>query len=559
MKTRYNYDHYYKYDEITEVLSAWAKEAEGFFRMQSIGVTPKGRNIWMAELTDTSAGDFADKPGFALDGNVHAGEVTGSMACMYFIDVLLTNRDDPQIAELLKKYTVYCVPRIAVDGSEFYLTTPYTVRSSDRLFPFAEEQEGIQPEDLDGDGVIRRMRVKNPNGSFRISPDDPRRMIRRQPDETDGDFYDVFSEGILKGEPVEAMPAPERYQEDFNRNFPGWWGVGGRGGAYGLSAPETRAFASFLHEHRNICTCLNFHTHGGMYLYPPAFETRREASKEDMDRYKAIGKICTKETGYPFVNLRDEYIVSRPVGGSIDDFCHFVLGIVSFTCECWDIEARCGCPNEFPSKTEPDEERMIAMDAARLKWIDEENGGEGWKDWTVFEHPQLGTVEIGGIDNKHVIQNPPAKFLEQEIEKHTRFMLREMKLLPRLEVRSLKSKKLGGCYEVTAEVGNAGWLPTNVTAEAVKIGSLKPVRAELCGAEVIGETVIDIGQLAGYSHSGTLGSGRGGTTLNHAPQSRTLKYVVKAEAGTAVTLQVTSERAGCITKTLILGGEEEAA
>lgn len=553
MKTQYVYDHYYDYAELTAVLQSFAESYPSLFRLSSIGTTPEGRNIWLAEVTDTSAGGFDDKPGFALDGNVHAGEVTGSMACMYFLDVLLSGSDDEAIRDLLKKYTVYCVPRISPDGSEFYLKTPYSVRSSNRLFPYDEEQDGIQPEDLDGDGVIRRMRIKNPNGLFKVSPDDPRVMIKRRPDEVTGEFYDVFSEGVLKGTITELQPAPERYGEDFNRNFPGWWGVGGRGGAYGLSAPETYAFAGFLHDHPNICTCLNFHTAGGMYLYPPAFEGKAKADRGDMLRYEEIGHICKEETGYRFVNLSDDFLGEMaPVGGSIDDFCHYVLGIVSFTCECWDLQERCGYPHEFPRKKPMTDEEMAGYEAARLKWLDEHTDGSGWSDWKAFDHPQLGKVEIGGLDMKHVTQNPPAEFIEQELEKHTKFMLREMKMLPKLEISDLKAEDLGDYWRVSAKICNTGYFPTNMTAEGIKIGCVKPVRVTVSEPDLDGKDHVDLGQLNGFSLAGSYGWGMGGTTSNHKPQSAAVSFKIKAEPGTEVTVTAVSDRAGRASGTIIL-------
>ena len=468
------YDRYYRYDEITAILKQYEKDFPGYFRLSSIGKTPEGREIWLAEVTDLSAGDFSVKPGFVLDGNVHAGEVTGSMVCMYFLDVLLSGREEQSTAALLKKYTVYCVPRISPDGSEYYLTTPYSVRSSNRMFPYDEEQPGIIPEDLDGDGVIRRMRVRNRNGLFKVSPDDPRIMIRRKPDETDGEFYDVFPEGKVVGEGYELMPAPEAHGEDFNRNFPAGWGVGGRGGAYGLSAPETKAFADFLAAHKNICSCLNFHTAYGCYLYPPALKSPKQASPEDMKRYRELGKLCTDVTGYPFVNLHDDFLgPSAPIGGSIDDFGHYVLGIISFTCECWDLRARCGFPPQFPQKKPVPDEKQEEFCRALLKWIDEENDGIGFRMWEKFDHPQLGEVEIGGIDQKYIVQNPPVKYLEQELEKHTKFMLREMNALPLLEIRSLETADCGGCWEISLEIANTGYFPTDVTAEAVPSGRVR--------------------------------------------------------------------------------------
>lgn len=558
MKTTYIYDHYYRYQEITDILTDYAFKYPGYCQLSAIGETAEGRKLWMLELTDLSKGDFADKPAFALDGNVHAGEVTGSMCCMYFLDYLLTNRDEKEVAWLLAHFTVYCVPRISPDGSEAYLTSPVQLRSSNQMFPFEELRSGVQPEDLDGDGVIRQMRVKCKNGAFKICEEDPRLMVRRKPDDAEGEFYNVYSEGrILDYDRLEEVnPAPEKYGNDFNRNFPGWWGVGGRGGAYALSCAETRAFADFLYAHKNICTCLNFHTTGGVYIYPPAFESGKKAAPEDMQRYREFGEIIKEETGYEFLNLHDEFLgpMVAPVGGSIDDYCHFVLGIAACTCECWNLDYRSGVPRKFGRTTPVTQEETTRLNLARLKWLEENNGGEGFSDWKPFCHPQLGEIEIGGFDYKGVIQNPPPRFLLQEVEKHTRVMLREMKLLPRLVFDDAIVMRISeDVWKIDTVIHNMGYLPTSATKEAVTLKTTPPLEAKLCGAEIItGKASEEIGHLEGFSGIRVGYTVIGPAVVEHAPASRHLSWVVKAAAGTTIQITVASPRAGVASQEVIL-------
>lgn len=542
MKTTKTYDHYYVYDEITSILNEYASSNPDYCRLSSIGTTSEGRNLWMLEVTDLSTGDFSEKPGFALDGNVHAGEVTGSMACMYFLDTIFSNLEEQEIADILKQYTIYCVPRISPDGSEYYLTTPDTLRSVNKMYPFEELQPGVQPADLDGDGVIRLMRVKNPHGVFKKSTEDPRIMVKREPDEVFGEFYDVFSEGYVEKHDAykEVEPADEKFGNDFNRNLASGWGIGGRGGAYAFSNPETYAFSKFLFEHKNICSALNFHTYAGAYLYPPAYKGTNEASPADMKRYKEIAEIVKEATGYPCISLHDEFLAGRSIGGSLDDFEHFILGQVALTCECWDIDARCGRELKFPMKPASDEE-MLKFYADRFAWMQENDLMSYYSDWKEFDHPELGTVEIGGFDVKHLIQNPPVKFLEEEIRKHTAFMLREIRLLPRLSVTA-KAEKAGDAYKVDVTIANNAYLPTYVTDEGKKMPQLKPVRVTVSGCEIIeGKEEQDIGQLNGFALAGTAGWGLGGTTLNKEPSKKVLHYLVK---GDSLTITAGSPRAG---------------
>ena len=72
MKYSYVYDHYYKYQEITDILNEYAQKHSDIARLGSIGVTEQGRNIWLMEVTDLSTGDFSEKPALYIEGNIHA-------------------------------------------------------------------------------------------------------------------------------------------------------------------------------------------------------------------------------------------------------------------------------------------------------------------------------------------------------------------------------------------------------------------------------------------------------------------------------------------------------
>ena len=562
MKTTYSYDHYYRYDEMTGILQRYAREYPDYCRLESIGETAEGRQQWLLSVTKLATGDFAEKPAYGVHGNIHAGEVTGTMCCMYFLDYLLTNRETEEVDWLLSRFTVYCVPRITPDGAEYYLTTPQSLRSVNKYYPFDEEQSGMQPEDLDGDGVIRQMRVKNPDGAFKISEKDPRVMTRRRPDDVEGTFYDVYAEGrIAEYDGGEIRTAPPRFGNDFNRNFPLNWLPEHKqtgAGAYALSNPETRAMADYMYSRKNLCAVLNFHTSGGIYLYPPGFKSAKEADPSDIARMKAMGKMAQEETGYPALNLLDEFVGaaagSMGIVGAFDDFVSYALGIADFTCECWDLEARAGHPSVWPRPEHiPDEEKEQTMIDC-LKWLAENNHAEGYKNWTVFSHPQLGEVEIGGFDVKHTVQNPPAAFLLQEVEKHTRFMLRQMKTLPRLVFdRTCVTAVADNTWKVETTVMNVGYLPTSAMKEAEVLKTAKPLKVSFSGAEIVaGKETEEIGHLEGFSGVKAGYGFAGGVTMNHAPYSKRLSWIVSAKEGTEVTVRVSAPRAGTAVQTISL-------
>ena len=561
MKTTYTYDHFYKYQEITDILQGYVRDYPGYCRLTAIGTTTEGRDIWKFELTDLTTGTFEDKPGFCVTGNIHAGEVTGSMCAMFLLDYLLTNREEAEVAALLKKVTVYCVPRISPDGSELYLTTPVQLRSVAKPHPFDDLQPGVQPEDIDGDGVIRQMRVKSRHGIWKVSSKDSRVMTRRQPDDVDGDFYNIYSEGmILDYDGLNVQPAPLHFGNDLNRNFPASWiheSKQAGSGAYALSNVESRTMADFVYNQKNLCAVLNFHTMGGMYLFPPGCKPGKEAHKEDMDRYRAIGKMASEETTYPCINIKDDYIgnSSGSVVGAFDDFNHFVRGVMDYTCECWDIDPRAGVPHQFPRPAKPSDEAEEDLFIARLKWLDENNEGKGFLNWTKFDHPQLGEVEIGGLDYKGVIQNCPVKFLPQEVQKHTRFVLRWLKTLPHLAFTDVSARDLGGGnWAIDAVVENESYLPTYITKEATTLKVVQPLVASFEGdVEFIsGKSRTEIGHLQGFSGVNFRYGHVGPITTAHDPYAKKLSWVVKAEPGTEITLQVSGQRAGKVTAVIKL-------
>ena len=79
MKT-YIFDHYFEYAELTSMLTDLSQRYPGLIKVSSICTTPDNHEVWAAEITNYATGDVLSKPAYYVDGNHHAGEVTGSMA-----------------------------------------------------------------------------------------------------------------------------------------------------------------------------------------------------------------------------------------------------------------------------------------------------------------------------------------------------------------------------------------------------------------------------------------------------------------------------------------------
>ena len=510
MKTTFQYDHYYKYDELEKNLKYFSDKYPELCDLESICVTEENRNVYAMTITNKKTGAALDKPAFHIDGNTHAGEVTGSMAAMHAIDVLLTGYgEDKVITEILDRMTIYVVPRISPDGAETYLTTPYSIRSVNRVHN--PENGGIRSEDLDGDGVIRMMRIPTPYGAWKKDKDDSSIMAKRDPGDADGDFYDIYVEGNF-----EAFDGDENLKEkkedwslDFNRNYPyGWFPENRQAGAgkYPLSNPETKAMADWIIEHPNIGEVSTNHTSGGIILYPPGTRPSTAVSEKDINQFIEIANMGKEELGYEPLNIYDSFIAdpTNYDSGAFDDWCYQSQGIVAYTVELWDLAKRVGVPLVWNARNKESAQDELKRFVACMKWV-KENAPEYYEDWKPFHHETFGDVEIGGFNFKFSQQNPPESFLNGVLEQMTRFMIRFAQSMPRLTIDTLTSEKVSDdIYKVTAIVGNLGYLPTNLTEEAKKLNISKEVEVTISGGKVIsGLEKTKIGNLEGYGSTST--------------------------------------------------------
>lgn len=114
-------EHYYTYAELTAVCEEVAATYPHLCSLSSIGRSREGRELWLLTLTDRSTGPAQDKPAYCIYGNIHASEPTGAHAAVYNAVHLCEEEAGP--AGLLRRTAVYIVPRVAVDGAEYCVTS----------------------------------------------------------------------------------------------------------------------------------------------------------------------------------------------------------------------------------------------------------------------------------------------------------------------------------------------------------------------------------------------------------------------------------------------------
>src|ERR1700682_3848870 len=247
------FDRFVRYAELTELVHAFPTEQPGLITPESIGKSHEGRDIWVVSATNRATGAAVDKPAFWVDGNIHSTEVAASAANLYFLNQLVTEYgSDAEITRALDTRVFYICPPVMPDGGEWALADrPKWVRSSTRAYPYDEEPiEGLTVEDIDGDGRILQMRIADPNGLWKPHPDEPRLMVRRDPAEVGGTYFQILPEGRFEGYDGFTLKVKKNVQGiDLNRNFPANWRQEHEqlgAGPFPNSEAEGRAGAAFI-------------------------------------------------------------------------------------------------------------------------------------------------------------------------------------------------------------------------------------------------------------------------------------------------------------------------
>jgi len=128
----------------------------------------------------------------------------------------------------------------------------------------------------------------------------------------------------------------------------------------------------------------------------------------------------------------------------------------------------------------------VKGDAAWLTYSDEDRNGEGFIEWTPFDHPQLGQVEIGGWV-PYFKTLPPTNKIESITTKQVDFLVELSSRLPKVHLEEPVIKELGnGLWEVKVSVVNDGWLPSG-TAMSKKNKRARPFIVQI---DVPNETIV---------------------------------------------------------------------
>jgi len=483
-----DFAHYHTTAEMNYWMERWARERPDIVQLYEVGKTFGGQSIWQMTLTNTATGKDTDKPAAFFEGGRHSGEITSSVSVMWLAWHVIENYGkDPAITRLLDTKALYVRPNNNPDGADMYRHTAQTNRSSVR--PMDNDGDGLfdedPGEDINNDGFITQMRqfVGAGKGTHVVDTMDTKGRLMQAVGAGKGDYL-VFPEGIdndkdgrINEDGVGGL--------DLHRNYPYNWRpereATGRGytqggaGEYPLSEPETRSVFLWQVTHPNISVTNSMDTQVPMHLRGPSTcEDEECVFPSDLKLLQHYDSVGLSHTQYPWAGNVFRTYATRfappgegtpvPLFGHGPDFGYFQMGQIWYGDELWNG----GRERDYNGDGRWDQYEV-------LRYCDEEFGGTCFLPWTKVQHPDLGEVEVGGMNPKFWAQNGPPEVLEQWASRQARFNLAMAMDLPLVEIANVAVNRVrmsadSATHEVKVTVKNIGRIPTALEqAKRVKI------------------------------------------------------------------------------------------
>lgn len=490
---------YPNHQQLSERLNSLTRQNPQLAQLQSLGKTLGNKDIWLMSL---GAGDLANRPAIAIVAGVAGNHMLGTELTLQFMEEMLAKAaSDPATRNLLDSVTFYIFPDMNPDAREQYFRAIRYERFGNAN-PSDLDRDGKIGEDpyndLNGDGLITMMRVKDPTGNWMPHPRDERIMVKARPEKGEQGSYHLLSEGIDEDK-------DGQFNEDgeegvfFNRNFTFKYPHFTRGaGEHAVSEAETRAITDFLFSAKNVFAVITFGPANN--LSEPVRYSEREAAgriptgwqENDVAVNQMVSTLYNSvmkggEASKGGENMPDEdpgnghtaeqsddstdqetpemlvLTGGKGIAGTDGDFfqwAYFHYGRFSFSTPGWWVPTASnqGATRNQRQQTESPESDELNF----INWAEKHDLTGVFVPWTKVDHPDFPAkeVEVGGMV-PFVMNNPPFLLVEAIAEKHKHFILDMARKRPRTDIVNLKTEALGNnLFRVTAEIINNGDFPS---------------------------------------------------------------------------------------------------
>lgn len=261
-----SFDIYHTPKEVNSFLKSWSSKYPQLTKLINIGKSSGKNGLFVFRIAARGKGspDPDSRPAIFVSANIEGVHPVGTEAALMLIQKLLTKYgSDSKIKSLLEKRTIYVAPLLNPDAAYSFFARIRNERRKNNNPVDDDLDELIDedgPDDLNQDGMITQMRVKDPEGQMIPDPTEPRLMRKADPKKGEKGIYKVYTEGLdndMDGNYNEDPPGGA----EINRNFPHDFEYYVKAaGLWPVSQKETIALVKFLVSHPNIAMVLNFST-----------------------------------------------------------------------------------------------------------------------------------------------------------------------------------------------------------------------------------------------------------------------------------------------------------
>ncbi|HKS46626.1 MAG TPA: M14 family metallopeptidase [Amycolatopsis sp.] len=278
------YQGYHTYAEVTAELQKAVANHPDIAKLSSVGKSYEGRNLNLLTI-----GSGTGKPEVLFTCNQHAREHLTTEMCLHIVQRFTDGyATDSKIKNMVDTHTIYVVPNVNPDGSEY---------------------------DISGGRFHNWRKTRKPvPGSTAIGTDPNRNWD--------------YQWGCCDGS--STNPSAQDYR-----------------GTAPFSEPETRALADFINAHQ-VKAHIDFHTYSELVLWPFGYTTSPTATgmtAAEAKRFQDLGKAMAATNGYTPEQSSKLYITD----GDINDWSWGTHKILSF---CFEMYPTGSNPGFYPKDTQ---------------------------------------------------------------------------------------------------------------------------------------------------------------------------------------------------------------
>ncbi|MDO5980779.1 M14 family metallopeptidase [Flavivirga spongiicola] len=436
-------------EDINKALRNLVNNHKSHASLKSLTKTLGGKDVWVLTLSN---GKPEAHPAIVIAGGVSGNHLLGIELSVKMAERILTN-----YKSVLNQTTFYIFPNLSPDATAQYFGKLKYERVANAKKTDDDRDGSINEdgfEDLNNDKLITLIRVEDPTGDYMPLEEDPRIMVKANPQKGEKGTHKIFSEGIdndKDGVFNEDGIGGVAFNKNLTYNYP-YFKSGA--GEHAVSELENRALLDFLYERWNIHSILTFGPSNNLSV-PLKYNSDRANKriitsilKKDEKLNKHISEIYNK------ITKTKDAPKSVTAGGGFFEWSYFHFGRHAMSTPAWWFPKF-----EGDSLVKAPKNRKANF----LKWAEQEGIENTFVEWTSIKHPDFPNkkVEVGGIV-PFIMDNPPYSKVDSIAIKHSEFIIEIAKIQPDLKLINLKTEDLGSnLTRITVDLYNKGLLPTH--------------------------------------------------------------------------------------------------